>query len=157
RRRAVDLPQHGQDGLLSGPGQAAGSPASSRGRGRRMRHEKDHEELLEAIVTGGVREDDPRAKDRLAGCAGCREQLAELRELGALLDEVAREEHDTIREALGPEWAHEPVRTARRRAPTRTSTAPGTRSLRWTLPFAAAAVLLIGFVLWSVLTNARRK
>jgi hypothetical protein len=69
------------------------------------RHGRKHERLLEALVKGDRRPEEPEPTELLAGCRACRVALEELHAVSGLLDEAAREEQATL---AGLEEAGEP-------------------------------------------------
>lgn len=102
------------------------------------------DELLEQVLTGDRREDDPLVVAALAANPALRDQLARLQQLAASLDAAGDEQQADIRELAAPDIPRldfaTVVRAQRRRR-------------RWLQVWVAAAALLLAAVTWWAWSN----
>lgn len=116
-------------------------------------HDESHEAIIKRIVLGEVGIDSQQARDLLEGCETCSYSLEEYRSIGQVLDDLGRQERDVLTEVFReePGFDHN-VDRGIRAAMNRTD-----RRLRIrrsvTRLVAAAAVILVTFVVWDRMKN----
>lgn len=107
-------------------------------------HDARHGDLLSQILVGELARDGAEAQELMRQCPACRRQLAELEDLGSLLDRAGSAERKFVREAASapvpPEVLRRFQELASNRVPDRLETRPSAPSRRRTALIAAAAL-----------------
>lgn len=124
-------------------------------------HAEQHEELLHAHLAGDVPAEDARLVRRLESCATCRERLLELSSLTDLLERIGGEQRRHLAPTAAPAPGADRV-TATLQALAQGRPAPHLRPVPaprgspalWRVGLAAAAVLVAGWVVKSLLPPA---
>ena len=98
-------------------------------------HDAEHERVLEELMTGQMRPDDPAAV-ALRQCADCRDRLQRLQRVTSLLDAAGSERRAILDEAI------------EKRDPARAQLTTNKARRRWPIVVAAAAVLVAAALLY---------
>ena len=112
-------------------------------------HGESHEAVLRQILTGDLDATDAKVRDLATHCTSCRQELDDLLQLQAALDQDARDERASLDASREAEPGEIDVGSMLRSVAQRESRPPSATAVHWWIPL--AALLVIGATIWLVL------